>query len=69
MLLFCSIILCIFLNLIQNFSRPKLIQKIDTRASIARMRWWRGQVVSSLPDTGETEALGREIESRQGIGW
>jgi hypothetical protein len=30
---------------------------------------WRGLVVSSLPATEETEATGREIESRQGIGW
>jgi hypothetical protein len=26
-------------------------------------------VVSSLPVTGETGHVGREIESRQGIGW
>jgi hypothetical protein len=31
--------------------------------------WRRGLVVSSPPNTEETGALGREIESCQGIGW
>jgi hypothetical protein len=29
---------------------------------------WRGLVISSPPTTEETGAMGREIESRQGIG-
>jgi hypothetical protein len=33
------------------------------------MPWRRGLVVSSPPATEETGAMGREIESRQGIGW
>jgi hypothetical protein len=32
------------------------------------MPWWRGLVVSSPYATDETGAMGREIESRQGIG-
>jgi hypothetical protein len=31
--------------------------------------WRRGLVLSSPPATVETGAMGREIESRQGIGW
>jgi hypothetical protein len=31
--------------------------------------WRRGLVVSSPPTTEETGAMGREIESRQGMGW
>jgi hypothetical protein len=31
------------------------------------MSWLRGLVVSSLPATEETGAMGREIESRRGI--
>jgi hypothetical protein len=31
--------------------------------------WRRGLVVSSLPATKETEAMNREIESCQGMGW
>jgi hypothetical protein len=31
------------------------------------MIWWRGLVVSSSPATDETGAMGREIESRQGM--
>jgi hypothetical protein len=31
------------------------------------MPWLRGLVVSSPPVTGETGAIGREIESRHGI--
>jgi hypothetical protein len=31
--------------------------------------WRRGLVISSLPATVETGAMGREIESRQGIWW
>jgi hypothetical protein len=30
--------------------------------------WWRGLVVSSPPAIGDTGAMGREIESRQGKG-
>jgi hypothetical protein len=33
------------------------------------LAWRRGLVVSSPPATEETGAMGREIESRQGIGW
>jgi hypothetical protein len=33
------------------------------------MSWRRGLVVSSLLVAEETGAMGREIESRQGIGW
>jgi hypothetical protein len=33
------------------------------------MTWRLGLVVSSPPATEETGAMGREIESRQGIGW
>jgi hypothetical protein len=29
--------------------------------------WWRGLVVESPPATEETEATGREIDSRRGI--
>jgi hypothetical protein len=29
--------------------------------------WWHGLVVSSPPATDETGAMGREIESRQGM--
>jgi hypothetical protein len=32
------------------------------------MPWRRGLVVSSPPNTEETGAMGREIESRQGTG-
>jgi hypothetical protein len=32
-------------------------------------KWRRGLVVSSPSATEETGAMGREIESRQGIGW
>jgi hypothetical protein len=33
------------------------------------MPWWCGLVVSSPPTTEETGAMGRDIESRQGVGW
>jgi hypothetical protein len=36
--------------------------------NFAQKHWWRGLVVSSPPAMEETEAVGREIESRQGIG-
>jgi hypothetical protein len=31
--------------------------------------WRRDLVVSSPPTTEETGAMGREVESRKGIGW
>jgi hypothetical protein len=31
--------------------------------------WSRGIVITSLPDTTEIGAMGREIESLQAIGW
>jgi hypothetical protein len=31
--------------------------------------WRAGLVVTSPPDAEETGAMGREIESRRGIGW
>jgi hypothetical protein len=34
-----------------------------------KMLWRRGLVVTSPPATEEIGAMGREIESRQGIGW
>jgi hypothetical protein len=34
-----------------------------------KMPWRRGLVVSSPQATEETGAMGRAIESRQGIGW
>jgi hypothetical protein len=37
--------------------------------NLPKLPWRPGLVVSSLPATEETRAMGREIESRQGIGW
>jgi hypothetical protein len=36
---------------------------------IQRLPWLRGLVVSSPAATEETGAMGREVESLQGIGW
>jgi hypothetical protein len=44
-------------------------ESFKTLQTIVCLPWRRGQVVSSPPSTEETEAMGREIESRQGIRW
>jgi hypothetical protein len=47
-----------YISQVQN-----LVQEINL------WHWRRGLVVSSPFATQETGAMGREIESRQGIGW
>jgi hypothetical protein len=37
--------------------------------NIMKSPWQRGLVVSCPPATEETGAMGREIESRQSMGW
>jgi hypothetical protein len=43
--------------------------KDDSSIKYQTLPWRRGLVVSSPPPSEETGAMGREIESRQGIGW
>jgi hypothetical protein len=42
---------------------------LQDNGNIRYAPWRRGLVVSTPPATEETGTMGREIESRQGIGW
>jgi hypothetical protein len=52
----------------QNFYFVAIVMYAVTWIKNPYMPWRRGLVVSSPPATEETGAMGRGVESRQGIG-
>jgi hypothetical protein len=56
-------------NVVEPIFLSKLIHNFFHEKSSPKLPWRRGVVLTSPPATEEIGAMGREIESLQGIGW